>query len=169
MIKDVKVYLKPIQYKVITDKYGAGTIDASKVLFNGKDYLNLEANPESGSYIAKVYIDSELIYACQQVIKSGTSVISETIGNEENAETSPENTPNKPENEGQNPQAGEGLTPPGDNPENMPSDNEPDIPEDGIGDEEPANLKAKNRQMLNMSLLKKTILIMFQMHLVNYM
>ena len=135
--KDVKVYLKPIQYKVITDKYGAGTIDASKVLFKGKDYLNLEANPESGSYIAKVYIDSELIYACQQVIKSGTSVISETIGNEENAETSPENTPNKPENEGQNPQAGEGLTPPGDNPENMPSDNEPDIPEDGIGDEEP--------------------------------
>lgn len=57
----VKVVMKPVLYRVETEKVGQGTIDPSKTLYKGQNYT-VTAAPADGWILQRVVVDNNVVY-----------------------------------------------------------------------------------------------------------
>ena len=54
---DVVVKVAPVFYDIDLYKYGSGTISASKTVYKGQSYLDIQAAPDAGYSISKIVVD----------------------------------------------------------------------------------------------------------------
>lgn len=54
---DIVVKVQPVFYDIDLYKYGSGTISASKTVYKGQSYLDIQAAPAAGYSISKIVVD----------------------------------------------------------------------------------------------------------------
>ena len=70
---DVKVYLKPVLFRVEVIKYGNGTVPGSRTVYKYQNYKDLVAEAAEGSAVAKIVVDGETVYEYQAAGSGGST------------------------------------------------------------------------------------------------